>query len=141
MQQHSDTWHSRMEALLCHCRASTAGEQADRLREAMSVRRIQLEDVGCSAAALDDLKFDRLLAQSAFECAALEVLGSRAEFELSCGKIRDLSARVRLPGQTQFSGGEGRTIALALLAAWASANLAEQPRMLVTSEAADDEGK
>lgn len=141
MQEHSDTWHSRMTAFLCHCRASAAGEQGDRLREAMSIRRIQPESSGSTEKALDDSKFDLLLAQSAFECAALEVLGPRAEFELACGKIRDLSARVRLPGQTRFSSGEGRTIALALLAAWASAHLAETPGMLVASEAGHGEAK
>jgi hypothetical protein len=141
MQKHSETWHSRMTAFVRHCRASAAGEQADRLREAMSIRRIQPDNSGSVATAPDDLNFDRLLAQSAFECAALEVLGPRAEFELSCGEIRDLSARVRLPGQTQFSSGEGRTIALALLAAWASAHLAETSRVLMAAEAGNREAK
>lgn len=134
MHEHSEVWREHMTAFLCHCRASAASEQADRLREAIGILHTKRSGDD-SVAIADDLKVGHWLAQSAFECAALEVLGPKAEFELSCGKGRDLSARVRLPGQSQFSSSEGRSIALALLAAWASAQVADTPRMLVTSDA------
>lgn len=137
MPEHSDVWRESMTAFLCHCRASGASEQADRLLEAMRIRCVQEASADFMHTVPDAPKVDQLLAQSAFECAALEVLGPQTEFELSCGKMRTSSARVRLTGQAQFSSGEGRTIALALLAAWASAHLAAMPRMLVTSEAGD----
>jgi hypothetical protein len=135
MSEHSDAWRRRMAAFLGHCRASAASEQTERLREALCIRQMRELDSGCPVVPAHDVKFEHLLEQSAFECAALEVLGPRAEFELSCDKERELSARVRLPGQPRFSSAEGRTIALALLAAWASAHLADTPRMLVTAEA------
>lgn len=123
MTQHSDAWHGRMRAFQYRCRGAVASEQANLLYEALRIRR--LHETDGRAVAGDDPDIERLLEQSAFECAALDVLGPRAEFELSCGKLQELSARVRLPGQAQFSVGEGRTIALALLSAWASAHLAE----------------
>ena len=135
MPEHSDGWRSRMSVFLGHCRASPRSEEAVRLREALSIRRMRETGSGCAAIPAHDVKFERLLEQSAFECAALEVLGPRTEFTLSCG--RGLSAQVRLPGQAQFSGGDGRTIALALLAAWASAHLANTPRMLAMSDGGD----
>ncbi|MFT4027959.1 MAG: hypothetical protein QM676_14340 [Novosphingobium sp.] len=132
MQEHSDAWHGRMTAFLDRCRAARAGKQAAFLREAYRLQRMR---DARTADAADDRKFDRLLAQSAFECAALEVLGPRAEYELSCGKTQTLSARVRLAGRPQFYIGEGQTIALALLAAWARAHLAEASNVLAISEA------
>ena len=108
-----DVWRQRMATLLAHCRASLPGEQAHLQRDT------PIKD-GNSRSLYGDRDFEGLLASSAYECAALVVIGARSEFNMAKGVIRPFAATVRLPGRSAF-GGEGRTIALALLSAWAAA--------------------
>lgn len=133
MHELSAPCQHRMAALLCDCRASAAGEQADRLRDALNLVHMGETTPDRMGTATTGLRIESLISGAAFECAALEVIGLKTEFELSCGRTRNLSARVRLPGQTTFYSAEGQTIALALLAAWATAHLAEIPGELAAA--------
>lgn len=134
MRELAEAFHRRMAALLGDCQASVAGEQAARLREAVSLGNNGKATADRMGGAAAGLRIERLISEAAFECAALEVIGLKTEFEMSCGRTQKLSARVRLPGRTAFYSAEGQTIALALLAAWATAHLAEIPGELAAAD-------
>jgi hypothetical protein len=125
MHEHSDMWLQRMKAFLYHCRASLPWEEADRIRDALKLKRSGSRGQPLSTVIQEDRMFEALIAEGAMESAALDLIGEGAEFGLSGGQLRAYSARVRLPGQDEGCAGEGGSVALALLAAWAAAQLTE----------------
>lgn len=124
MHVRSDICMRRLEVFRDLCRTSAPWDEVDRIREAAALKRILSLERCCNITGPYDQLLENLIIQGAHECAALEIIGERAEFDLSGGIFRDCSARVRLADQAIASDGEGTSMALALLNAWANALLA-----------------
>jgi hypothetical protein len=107
-QRHADR-PSRLHRFAEHCRASGADNQAQRLRQALTLLR-----PGSQPAMIEVM-----IAAGAFESAALALIGSDAAWMLSRSRAGRCLASVIAPGMTAETDGEGATPALALLAAWA----------------------
>lgn len=96
------------------CRSSAPADQARRVREARALIR-----AGQSPAMIEVM-----IAASAFESAALTLIGNEAAWLISKSAEGSCLASVVLPGMSEEATCEGATPALALLGAWAVGALA-----------------
>jgi hypothetical protein len=99
----------RLSRFAEHCRSSGAEDQAQRLRQALTLLR----------PASKPAMIEVMIAAGAFESAALALIGTDAAWMLSRSGAGRCLANVIAPGMTAEADGEGATPALALLAAWA----------------------
>lgn len=114
-------WCLRLQEFVCDCVASTAGEQAKRLREAANLMRLAPPSVMVPGGnAVDQQTIEMMIGAQAFESAVLALMGPDAGYMLSRGNGTCL-ATVFMPGLLEELTYEGATPALALLAAHASA--------------------
>lgn len=116
-------WRSELRQFQALCEASEPAEQADRLREALRVFHPirHADSAGRLLICKDDL--DALLSAGAFESAALGMLSEDVGFMVSRGRAGLSFASVILPGSLDESSAAADTVALAILAATASALL------------------
>jgi len=115
----------KLQDFLHDCVASSPVEQADRIREAYLLFREMPEEFGLSVeAALDEFDLDALLMTGAYESVALAFLTPETCFMMSRGVNGNCLATVSLPGVAREMTAEAATLALALLAALASAVIA-----------------
>ena len=116
----------KLQGFLHDCVASSPVEQADRIREAYLLFREMSEESGLSVeAALDEFDLDALLMTGAYESAALAFLTPETSFMMSRGVNGNCLATVSLSGAAREMTAEAGTLALALLAALASALIAQ----------------
>jgi hypothetical protein len=91
------------------CRASSAAEQGERLREMRALTR----------SSLTPAMIEVMIAAQAFESLALALIGEQAAWMVSKGGQGSCLASVLLPGMEEETTCEGASPALALLGAWA----------------------
>ena len=116
----------KLRDFLHECVASSPVEQADRIREAHFLFREISEESRLSVdATLDEFDLDALLMTGACESAALAFLTRDTSFMMSRGVNENYLATVSLPGGSREMTAEAGTLALALLAALASALIAQ----------------
>ncbi len=109
----AEQWQQQLGRFVTTCNDSGGAEQAYRLREA---RALFLH-----AEPVDEAALEAMIAVDAFESAALAMVGAANGYMLSRGGNGVALASVHLPGSRAQHACEGKTPALALLAAIATA--------------------
>ena len=104
---------SKLQRLADLCATSEPVDQAARLREAL-----ELASTGMSRELVEVM-----IAACAFESAALAVIGAQSAWMVSKGSENGCLASILLPGMAEEVTREGKTAALALIGAWATAAL------------------
>lgn len=116
---------ARLRNLRSDCENSGPSEQADIIREARPLFAEATKAMGLPECVLkNNAEMECLLAEGAYETAALQLLSKGSAFVVSQGPKGACYASVLLPGDCQEKGAVGDSVALSVIGAEAAAILA-----------------